>query len=94
MEAFNANSHPGGKLFINNHEKGLEISSDKKASFGFLTPFLSNDQTDLQTRLQFSWDFATEVTISIGLRMKAKRGKEGNTHWPKSVMFIGIIWRN
>lgn len=94
MEAFNDNSRPGGALSSNNHEKGLNISGNKKTSFGLWPPVLYNGETDLQTRLQFSWDFATEVAISIGLIMKTKKGKRGIKYWLQPVIFIGIMLGN
>lgn len=62
-------------------KEGWKTSGEKKASFGWLSPlFSSNDEIDLQTMLQFFWNFATDVAISTGLKMKAKTKKGREFH--------------
>lgn len=78
-------------------KEGWKTSGEKKAFFGLLPPlFSSNGEIDLQTMLQFSWNFATDVAISTGLKMKAKEKKKGKriSHWPKLGISNVILWRN
>lgn len=92
---FNANFWPVGNLFSNNHERGLKIPGDKKAFFRILPPFFSsNGEIDLQTMLQFSWDLATEVTISTGPRRKARKEENRNSHLPSLRISNRILWGN